>query len=686
MGQLANAVKAAASVIWGTAPQGPGQTSGVIPGDASMLTNFDAGVARSIIDSLDAADLYATQPHLRTVVSFVARNGAQLGRHVYADKPEGRVRVKDSQGAKLLTKPNDYMSGYDLFNMLFTELALYDMAIWVPVYRDGRWQIDPIPGAWITGIRKSTAFQMEGYRVKYPTKGEAELLPADQVIVFRGYDPNGFQRGSSAVQSLRGTLGEQVAALNFREQMWKRGGRVGMYMTRPKDAPEWGAEAKAKFIQNWRANWSGDGANAGSTPLLEDGIELKRVGFNAKEEQWLEAATLSLSTVAGSYHVPPAMVGVAGYNSFASVKEFRKMLYTETLGPSIAQVEDTINQFLFKFIGEPESNYFELNIGEKLQGDFEEQASVLQAAVGGPYMTVNEARAKNNLPKVDGGDNLLAPLNMGAAGNNGPAADEPIAQVDSETPEPADPSKSQPAPRKSTHTPESVTSGHVHSKAPVAADPDVVTAMTADLRKLLKRQAAAVTGKVPASAKADPSWWDQKQWNKELSGLLQPHMTTLSAGVAKKAAGAKGLNPDDYSVGRTTAFIKSVADSRADLINATTRDQLIEASKADDVDEAVANVFAVADESRADQITNTMKTMLTGWAVTEMARQLVPDKSPTKTWVASGLPNSRHADMDGETVKLDETFSNGADWPGDPVLGAEGVANCGCGVDINYND
>lgn len=687
MGQLADAVKAATSVVFGTGSWNSGARLGTTAGD-TYSTVFDAGIARSIVDSLDAGDLYATQPHLRTVVSFVARNGAQLGRHVYTDGEKGRERVKQSVAADVLHKPNDYMSGYDLFNMLFSELALYDMAVWVPVYRDSRWQIDPLPGEWITGIKKSSAFQMAGYRVKYPGKNETDFIPADQVIVFRGYSPNGFQRGSSAVGSLRGTLGEQVAAMEFRRQMWHRGGRVGMFMSRPKDAPEWSADAKAKFIQSWRNNWSGSGANAGSTPILEDGMELKRIGFNAKEEQWLEAATLSLSTVAAAYHVPPAMVGVSGYNSFASVKEFRKMLYTETLGPSIAQVEDTINFFLFPFINEPTSNYFELNIGEKLQGDFEEQATVLQAAVGGPYMTVNEARSKNNLPKLDGGDELLAPLNMGSAGNSGPLADVPIDQAPSEDPAAPAPGKQLAGPETVPGVPKLDGLGVLSTKTRIAPDQDVLDAMTKDIQSLLKRQRATVLAAPKSNAKADPEWWNQKFWNAELGALLLPHMTNLSTGVARKAASSKGLDPDAYSVARTSAFLASVAESRADLINATTRDQVAAAKDSPPAEQEakVAHVFDVATESRAPESSGTMATMLTAWAVTEMARQLLTDKSPKKTWLSSGLPDSRHASMNGETVGIDSAFSNGAQWPGDPVLGAKGVANCGCSVDVSFNE
>lgn len=40
--------------------------------------------------------------------------------------------------------------------------------------------------------------------------------------------------------------------------------------------------------------------------------------------------------------------------------------------------------------------------------------------------------------------------------------------------------------------------------------------------------------------------------------------------------------------------------------------------------------------------------------------------------------------MDGETVPIESDFSNGATWPGDPVLGADGVAGCMCALQINY--
>ena len=76
------------------------------------------------------------------------------------------------------------------------------------------------------------------------------------------------------------------------------------------------------------------------------------------------------------------------------------------------------------------------------------------------------------------------------------------------------------------------------------------------------------------------------------------------------------------------------------------------------------------------------------FGTTEAARQAYPrDRDGIrryKVWVhhPSKNPRSRHQAMDGERVGLDERFSNGADWPGDDVLGPEDVCYCHCTVEV----
>jgi hypothetical protein len=55
-----------------------------------------------------------------------------------------------------------------------------------------------------------------------------------------------------------------------------------------------------------------------------------------------------------------------------------------------------------------------------MRGSFEEQAGVLSTSVGAPWMTRNEARAKQNMSAIDGGDELITPLNVLVGGQASP--------------------------------------------------------------------------------------------------------------------------------------------------------------------------------------------------------------------------------------------------------------------------
>ena len=60
------------------------------------------------------------------------------------------------------------------------------------------------------------------------------------------------------------------------------------------------------------------------------------------------------------------------------------MLYSETLGPTLARIEERINAFLVPRVSSNPDSYVEFNIEEKLQGSFEEQAAIISTSTGAP--------------------------------------------------------------------------------------------------------------------------------------------------------------------------------------------------------------------------------------------------------------------------------------------------------------
>lgn len=599
-------------------------------------------------------DLWRTQPHLRTVVSFLSRNIAQLGLHEFERVSDtDRQRVRDSVVAGLLASPNESQTTYDLVAALVADMALYDTAYWWVTGDDNRpsgWRVDVIPPSWVINQGGGTVFAPAWYDVQpNGDRGpgvKAQRIPADQVVAFPGWNPGVPSEGSSAVDALRMVLAEQIHAYIYRQQLWQRAGRVGDVLTRPAGV-EWSDGARDRFSQEWRAQWTGDdGPKSGGTPILEDGMTLNKTRFSAHEEEWVEAAKLSLSTVAQVYHVNPTMIGLLDNANFSNVREFRRMLYGDTLGPTIAMIESRLNGFLLPMVGEQSNRYLEFNISEKLQGSFEEQTSALQSSVGRPWMTADEARALLNMPSLGGdAEALVTPLNVLVGGQASPRDSSP----------------------KSLGV-------QTKERAPETREEQIGRVV----ESFFKRQESVVLSAL--GTKADPDWWDAKRWDKELSDDLYRIAAATTASIGKSQAVKLGFDEGDYDVDQTLNFLRAVADSRAGMVNSTTRDRIKKALHAGN---PPADVFTEAKTTRGTQIATTLMTTFSAFATMEAAKQVAGDKA-TKTWiVTSAKPRASHAAMSGETVLVSEDFSNGMAWPGDANGGADEVAGCTCDLQID---
>jgi HK97 family phage portal protein len=616
---------------------------------------------------MDIEDLWRTQPHLRTLVTFLARNIAQLGFQFFERVSDtDRQRVHDDPVAMLFKRPNDHTTSYELFYGLVADLALYDEAFWM-IYQDSSsqsgWTIEALSPAWVFRRGGQSAFSVDWIEFRRPNSAQVVRVNIADMVWFKGWNPGAPRHSSSPVEALKQILAEQISAQIYRNQVWRRGGRAGTVITRPAGAT-WDAPTKEKFRRQFNAKFSGnDGSEAGGTPILEDGMTLTRLGFSAKEDDYVEGTKLALALVASVFHVNPTMVGLLDNANFSNVREFRKMLYGDTLGSTIAMIEDRINTFVVPRVATTTAVYGEFNIAEKLQGSFDEQAAALSTLVGAPAMTRNEGRSKLNLPAIDGGDELVTPLNVLVGGQ-------------------ASPRDSGSQNRNSRHLGEMKA---VRQKSdPISFKSDDLDTVpyvdkTAEvLRSFFTRQQQAVLSRL--GAKANAGWWDGDRWDAELGDDLYKLAVTTATQLGRDQAERMGFQPGDYDEDRTLAFLKAVAASRAGAINSTTRDRVKAALAAGD---DPGDVFEEAKSARVDSGSTAYVAALAGFALVEAGRQLV-GTSATKTWQTGPNPRPEHAAMDGETVAIDDKFSNGADWPGDPVLGAEGVAGCNCGVQLTY--
>lgn len=603
------------------------------------------------VSNASPASLFREQPHLRTVVTFLGRNCAQLGLHSFERVSEtDRQRDRNSVLARTLAVVDGRTTTYELVFALVVDLCLYDRAYWFVAPSSetaSGYMLRRLPPSWVT-VEKASVFAAESWRVSVGDR--SVVVDRSQILEFPGFSPTNPLSGSPAIEALRTTLQEQIEAAKYRSQVWKRGGRVSAVLQRPAGAPSWSDGARERFRDDWYAKYTGNGAGAGGTPILEDGMTLQRVDFSAKDQEYVDAAKLSLSTVAAAFHVNPTMIGILDNANYSNVREFRRMLYGDTLGPILAQIEARLNAFLLPMLGvDPERFYVEFNIAEKLQGSFEEQASVMSTLVGRPIMSADEGRAKFNLPAL-GGDaaQLVTPLNVLVGGQASPTD-----------------SGSQNERPKARQI----------KAAPTDAQRSKISGV---LASFFARQGKAVLSAIGAGG----DWWDGERWDAELADDLTRVTHTLVDLLGKAEADRLGY-PDDFNPDRTVEFIKSVATRYAKNVNATTKAQLDDQMASDEPNPA--HVFEVARDSRADGVGGVIGTFAAAFASVEAARHIgeAQGLEPTKTWVTGTNPRQTHAAMNGETAPVSEPFSNGLMWPAESG-DVDEVAGCNCSVEIDF--
>jgi HK97 family phage portal protein len=607
----------------------------------------------------DYASLWRTQPAVRTVISFLARNIAGLGLHAFERVDDSdRRRISSGPLYELLERPGGTgvtgTSRYRLINALVHDLGIYDQAFWLKLRVGGNsprallrippWMVDPVGSS----LMEPTGFLIRGARGKLS-------VPRESMVYFHGFNPDDARLGCSPLEALRQTLAEEWQAGQYREQVFRNGGRFSGYIERPAEAPEWGDAGKQRFRADWQAQYTGDGPSAGGTPILEDGMRFVPSAQTSEQAQYVQGRKLTREEVAAAYFIPPPMVGLLDNATFSNITEQHKMLYQDTLGPRLEEIQADLEiQLVPEFDDQPGRTYVEFNLSEKLRGSFEEQASALQTATGAPYLLRSEARARLNLPRIDGADTLVVPLNVLEGGQASP--------TDS-------------APKALGHQPGLQVKARAHDRYQ-AKHAKV-------LKAFFERQGQVVKSLVGAGADTIGAVWDGKRWDRELGDDLYRLAVLTSKAVAGDVLDGLAMPADAYDVDRTLAFLRAVADRVAANVNQATKDQVDAHLGDDDPLTAIGATFDTATSSRAEKVALTAVTTWSGFATVETGRQV---GGASKTWETG--PNARpsHARMNGETVGIDETFSNGADWPCDPSLGADDVAGCNCSVSITTGD
>lgn len=362
----------------------------------------------------DPLKLWKTQPSLRKVVSAAARWFAMVPWHAYVRVDDNdRKRLADSPLERIFEEPAPLVSGYQLITDLMVDRMIFDLCC--AVYVDDELVRIP-PG--LLSIKSDTLGRPREIVIQTPTgMDDIDITDAPKIITW-GWHPRK-AGGVSPMHTLAALLEENRRSVEWRSAQWRSSPKTALILTRPASVKKWDETHKERFLETWR-QWRDN--VSGGTPILEDGMDIKGLpdSLNPRNAQDIPGRQLTDAEVASAYFIPPELVGVRPGN-FSNIDAWRQMLYGPILGPYFTELQQAANRRSFvQAIDVTPGLYIEANREAAMAGTFMEQARILQTAVGGPFMTRAEARARLNLPYIDGTDELVTPLNVTEGGQASP--------------------------------------------------------------------------------------------------------------------------------------------------------------------------------------------------------------------------------------------------------------------------
>lgn len=170
------------------------------------------------------------------------------------------------------------------------------------------------------------------------------------------------------------------------------------------------ARLNKKQASSLREAWQklyGGVKNAAKTVVLQEGMKYEALSMNPSEIQMSETRKATNSEICKLFGVPESMVNATIGKQYVSLEQNQLYLLKNTLSPIIVAMESSMDKALLLESEKDKGYFFRFDTSELIRSTEKELVDTVVTAVQGGIFTINEGRAKFNLPSIDEGDNVL---------------------------------------------------------------------------------------------------------------------------------------------------------------------------------------------------------------------------------------------------------------------------------------
>ena len=252
-----------------------------------------------------------------------------------------------------------------------------------------------------------------------PVRGPVLDLPADDILHVPGLGFDGL-KGRSRIGFAREAIGLAIITEKHGAAFFADGGRPSVALTHP-------GKANRIIADNIKRQWMEDHGGAGNLQrpaVLFEGMTLTNYGMPNDDAQFLETRSWQVEDIGSRFfRVPLWLLGDTKSSGHlgAGIEQQNIAFLQYSLMPDLVRFEQVINTKLFSARDRANGFFVEHSVDGLLRSDFKSRMEGYQIAVGGPFMTRDEARAKENLDRRGGPyDEVLQNLNQETTGTTEP--------------------------------------------------------------------------------------------------------------------------------------------------------------------------------------------------------------------------------------------------------------------------
>ena len=661
-----------------------------------------------------AMGMYGRSVYVYACVSKIAQKTASIDWQFYRIKNKGgdKQEVFIHEAIDLLYKPNPFQTKGEFFERYVINKKLSGEAFVLKIRKNGpgskvveMWNLRPDR----VTIVKDKDLYIRGFEFN-TSNGTVLFDPAD-IIYDSQPNPLDEFSGMSALFAANTRVETELNAVTYQRNFFQNSARPDFILKTTNRVTN---AQKEDIRDSWEKRHKGALAS-GRGAFLEGGMEYQQISISQREMDYIESLKMTRDDILTAFGVPKPIVAITDDVNLANAQTAMEIFISETIVPEIKRLTERLNEDL---IGPEFGDVFYIDFIDPTPKNIKEKSEIQQIQIQSGVLLINEAREELGLDPLAGGDTLYQPISNIAVGGRTTPTQKTIKG------NPLTIFRGRSKALKFLEVREEVMK-HIEREAAkkvgIAAQSVVNKMERKDVRKIVPEEirlawadtinkaidnksdsykksinnyAEDQMARVISELKSDKSFaskalkglFDLTKENKLFAEISIPFITEFVVSAGKEAL--QSITPQNefdvtesiqkYIKERAKIIAKQINDTTLDKLSSTLAEGIDAGEGIADLTKRVEGVYSEYPTYRAETIARTETTAANNKGFTEGYRQ--SGVANAKEWIATNDSRTRdsHSHADGEVVKLDDSFSNGLDYPGDPSADPAETINCRC--------